>query len=305
MGKIAFVFAGQGAQKPGMGKDVAEISKAAAEVFENAERVRPGTVRQCFEAEMEELAETKNTQPCVFTMDLAMAAALAEKGIKADFVAGYSLGELAALTYAKAFDFDEGLKLVSRRGALMQEASEKYDTGMVAVLKLPDEKIEELAAPYDKVFPVNFNCNGQVSVAGDKEQLDKFKDDAKEAGGLVRILTVSGGFHSPFMAEAAEAFGDVLAEAEIGEAEIPVYSNRTALPYEGDYRNLLQEQIANPIRWKNLIEHMIEEGADTFIELGPGTALTKMITRISKDVTMLNVGDVESLESTLERMSEC
>ena len=109
MGKIAFVFAGQGAQKPGMGKDVADISKAAAEVFENAERVRPGTVRQCFEAEMEELAETKNTQPCVFTVDLAMAAALAEKGIKADFVAGYSLGELAALTYAKAFDFDEGL----------------------------------------------------------------------------------------------------------------------------------------------------------------------------------------------------
>ena len=305
MGKIAFVFAGQGAQKPGMGKDVAEYSKAAAEVFENADRVRPETTRQCFEAEMEELAETKNTQPCVFTVDLAMAAALGEKGIKADFVAGYSLGELAALTYAKAFDFDEGLKLVSRRGELMQIASEKYDTGMVAVLKLPDEKIEELAAPYDKVFPVNFNCNGQVSVAGDKEQLDAFKDDAKEAGGLVRILTVSGGFHSPFMAEAAEAFGDVLAEAEIGEAEIPVYSNRTALPYEGDYRDLLQEQIANPIRWKNLIEHMIEQGVDTFIELGPGTALTKMITRISKEVTMLNVCDVESLELTVERMSEC
>lgn len=305
MGKIAFVFAGQGAQKPGMGKDVAEYSKAAAEVFENADRVRPETTRQCFEAEMEELAETKNTQPCVFTVDLAMAAALGEKGIKADYVAGYSLGELAALTYAKAFDFDEGLKLVSRRGELMQIASEKYDTGMVAVLKLPDEKIEELAAPYDKVFPVNFNCNGQVSVAGDKEQLDAFKDDAKEAGGLVRILTVSGGFHSPFMAEAAEAFGDVLAEAEIGEAEIPVYSNRTALPYEGDYRDLLQEQIANPIRWKNLIEHMIEQGVDTFIELGPGTALTKMITRISKEVTMLNVCDVESLELTVERMSEC
>ena len=251
MGKIAFVFAGQGAQKPGMGKDVAGVSKAAAEVFKNADRVRPETVRQCFEAEMEELAETKNTQPCVFTVDLAMAAALAEKGIKADFVAGYSLGELAALTYAKTFNFDDGLRLVSQRGAFMQEASEKHDTGMVAVLKLPDEKIEELAAPYDKVFPVNFNCNGQVSVAGDKEQLDKFKDDAKEAGGLVRILTVSGGFHSPFMAEAAAKFGEVLKDAEIGEAEIPVYSNRTALPYEGDYRELLQEQIANPIRWKN------------------------------------------------------
>ncbi|MDO4870351.1 MAG: ACP S-malonyltransferase [Bacillota bacterium] len=305
MGKIAFVFAGQGAQYPGMGKDVAEYSKAAGEVFAKADAVRPETSRQCFEGTDEELKETKNTQPCIYTVDYAIAAALEEKGIKADFAAGFSLGELAALAYAKAFDFESGLKLVSKRGELMQIASEKHDTGMAAVLKLSDEKIEELAAGYDNVYPVNFNCNGNVTVAADRAQLTDFAADVKEAGGLARILKVSGAFHSPYMAEAAEGFGEVLAGADVCESEIPVYSNRTALPYEGDYKELLQQQIINPVRWKDLIEHMIEEGVDTFIELGPGKALTSMITRISKEVTALNVSDVESLEKTVERMSGC
>lgn len=305
MGKIAFVFAGQGAQYPGMGKDVAEYSGAAAALFKKADEVRLGTSRQCFEADAGELAETKNTQPCIFTVDLAIAAALAEKGIKADYTAGFSLGELAALTYAKAFDFENGLKLVSKRGELMQAASEKYDTGMAAVLKLSDEKIEELAAKYDKVYPVNFNCDGNVTVAADKGQLAAFAEDVKAERGLARILKVSGGFHSPYMAEAAEGFAEVLRDAEIGEVEIPVYANRTAQVYEGDYRKLLEEQIINPVRWKNLIQNLIAEGVDTFIELGPGKALTSMITRISGNVTALNVSDVESLEKTLERMSGC
>ncbi len=305
MGKIAFVFAGQGAQYPGMGKDVAEYSAAAAEIFKIADEVRPETSRQCFEGTSEELQETRNTQPCIFTVDLAMAAALGEKGIKADYTAGFSLGELAALTYAKAFGFGDGLKIVSKRGELMQIASEKHNTGMAAVLKLSDEKIEELAAKYDNVYPVNYNCNGNVTVAADKEQLAAFSADVKEARGLARPLKVSGAFHSPYMAEAAEEFGAFLKDVEVGEVEIPVYSNRTAKAYEGDYKELLEEQIINPVRWKTLIENLIAEGVDTFIELGPGKALTSMITRISKEVTALNVSDVESLENTLERMSEC
>jgi [acyl-carrier-protein] S-malonyltransferase len=305
MGKIAFVFAGQGAQYSGMGKDVAEYSKAAADIFKQADEVRPETSRQCFEGTEAELQETKNTQPCIYTVDMAIAAALEEKGIKADYAAGFSLGELAALAYAKAFDFQSGLELVSKRGALMQIASEKHDTGMAAVLKLSDEKIEELAAKYDNVYPVNFNCDGNVTVAADKQQLDAFAADVKAERGLARILKVSGAFHSPYMAEAAEGFGKVLADAEVAEVEIPVYSNRTAQAYEGDYKALLEEQIINPVRWKTLILNLIEEGVDTFIELGPGKALTSMITRISKDVTALNVSDVESLEKTVERMSEC
>ena len=234
-----------------------------------------------------------------------MAAALADEGIRADMVAGYSLGELAALAYGGALTFEDGLRLVSERGKLMQQASEEHDTGMVAVLKLSDEKVEELSAGYDRVFPVNFNCKGQITVAGDREQLQGFISDVKEAGGLARILEVSGGFHSPFMAKAAEGFKEVLADVTLSEPEIPVYSNRTSGAYPGgeeDIKNLLVEQISNPIRWQKLIENMLAEGVDTFVEVGPGTALTKMITRISKTVTMLHVDDAQSLAETVERI---
>lgn len=307
MGKIAFVFAGQGAQTRGMGKDAFDSSRAAADVFERADRTRPGTSEQCFTADAAELAETRNTQPDVYTVDSAMAALLTENGIKADMVAGYSLGELAALAYAGAYSFEAGLDLVSKRGQIMQEVSEKVETGMAAVLKLPDEKVEELCGRFNEVYPVNFNCKGQVSVAGNKAELERFNAAAKEAGGLVRVLEVSGAFHSPFMKEAADRFSAVLEETDFAETGIPVYSNRTSQPYEGDaenYRRLLTEQIANPIRWRILIENMIADGADTFVELGPGTALTKMITRISKQVKMLHVSDMESLAATLEALKE-
>lgn len=301
MGKIAFVFAGQGAQTPGMGKDVCEAVPAAAEVFAKADAVREGTSRQCFEADAAELMETKNTQPCVFTVDLAMAAALEAEGIHADMTAGYSLGELAALVYAGAMSMEDGTKLVAERGRLMQACSEAHETGMAAVLKLQDDAVEEICAKYPDLYPVNFNSDGQVSVAGDKEQLQQMRDDVKAARGIAKILDVSGAFHSPYMNDAAEEFGKILAETEFAEPKIPVYSNRTAGSYEGeDVRKLLQEQIINPVYWKKLVRNMIDEGVDTFIELGPGKALTSMITRIDKNVKMYRVSDMETLAQTLE-----
>ena len=300
MGKIAFVFAGQGAQTPGMGKDVCDAIPAAAEVFAKADAVREGTSRQCFEADKAELMDTKNTQPCVFTVDLAMAAALEAEGIHADMTAGYSLGELAALVYADALTMEEGLRIVSERGKVMQVASEKHETGMAAVLKLSDEVVIKMCEKYPDLYPVNFNSDGQVSVAGDKEQLQQLRADVKAAEGSCRILNVSGAFHSPYMNEAAEEFGKVLEGAEFGEKKIPVYSNRTAEQYDDDYKTLLKEQIINPVLWKKLVRNMISEGVDTFIELGPGKALTSMITRIDENVKMYRVSDMETLQETLE-----
>ena len=300
MGKIAFVFAGQGAQSVGMGKDVYDAIPAAREVFTKADAVRPETSAQCFEADAAELMQTKNTQPCVYTVDLAMAAALEAEGIHADMAAGYSLGELAALTYAGAMTIEEGTRVVAERGRLMQIASEAHETGMAAVLKLQDDKVEEICAKYPDLYPVNYNSDGQVSVAGDKEQLQQMADDVKAERGLAKILDVSGAFHSPYMNQAAEDFATFLADAEIGTVNIPVYSNHTALPYEGDYKQLLVEQIINPVYWKKLVRNMIDEDVDTFIELGPGKALTSMITRISKDVKMYRVSDMETLQKTVE-----
>ena len=300
MGKIAFVFAGQGAQSVGMGKDVYDAVPASREIFAKADAVRPETSAQCFEADAAELMQTKNTQPCVYTVDLAMAAALEAEGIHADMAAGYSLGELAALTYAGAMTVEEGTRVVAERGRLMQIASEAHETGMAAVLKLPDEKVEEICSKYPDLYPVNYNSDGQVSVAGDKEQILQMAEDVKAERGLAKVLDVSGAFHSPYMNQAAEDFAAFLEGAEIEEVNIPVYSNRTALPYEGDYKQLLVEQIINPVYWKKLVRNMIDEGVDTFIELGPGKALTSMITRISKDVKMYRVSDMDTLQKTVE-----
>lgn len=296
MGKIGFVFAGQGAQYTGMGESLAKCSSAAAELLKKIDSVRPGTSKQCFEADTEQLMKTDVTQPCVYAVDLACAYALKERGIMADAVAGYSLGELAALTFAGSMTPEEGVRLVAARGAAMQRASELQETGMMAVLKLDDDRINQLASKYDNVYPVNFNCKGQVSVAGLKDQLAQFGQDVKENGGLVRILEVAGGFHSPFMQSAATELKDIFEQVSVSEAQIPVYANCTGEKYQGSYTDMMLRQIVSPILWQKSIENMIADGIDTFIEVGPGSRLTKMITRISKDITMLNVENEETLE---------
>ena len=181
MGKIAFVFAGQGAQFPGMGQELAQCSPAAAKIFAELDALRPGTSQQCFAGTEEELKETKNTQPCMFAVELASAAALAEGGLRADMTAGFSLGEIAALTYSGAVDLATGFHLVCRRGELMQEAAEAQPTAMAAVLKLSNEDVEKVCAQFDQVYPVNYNCPGQVSVACAKEQLAPFSAAVKAA----------------------------------------------------------------------------------------------------------------------------
>ncbi len=285
MGKIAFVFSGQGDQYPGMGKELATQYPAAAAIFAMCDGLRPGTSQQCFAGTEEELKETKNTQPCLFAMELAAAAVLMEQGIRPDAAAGFSLGEVTAAAVAGLFDYETGFRLVCRRGELMQQASERFDTAMAAVVKLPSETVEELCGKYEGVYPVNFNCPGQVTVSGLAAQMPAFSADVKAAGGRALPLKVKGAFHSPFMKEAAEAFAAELGKADLRQGTIPLYSNKTAQPYAGDAAALLSEQICSSVQWEKLIRSMAADGVDTFIEIGPGRTLTNMIQRIDPGVT--------------------
>ena len=284
MGRIAFVFSGQGDQYPGMGKELCDAYGAAADVFQMCEAIRPGTVRQCFEGTAEELKETKNTQPCLFAMELAAAEVLMDKGIMPNAVAGFSLGEVVAATVASVFDRETGFKLVCKRGELMQAEAEKYDTAMAAVVKLTAQQVNEIAEKYSDIYPVNFNCPGNITVSGLAEQMTTFSTDVKATGGRALPLKVKGAFHSPFMAEAATAFGAELEKVKLCRPGFPMYSNVTAQPYSGDPAALLAEQIKSPVQWESIIRNMIVSGIDTFIEIGPGKTLTNMIKKIDMNV---------------------
>ena len=303
MGKIAFVFSGQGAQAPGMGKELYECSAAAKAVFELCDSIRPGTSEQCFNGTKEELTVTANTQPDMFAVEVAAARALVEAGIQPDALAGFSLGEISALAFSGAVSLEDGFKLVCRRGELMQEASNAADSAMVAVVKLPPEKVEELVGQFDQVYPVNYNSPAQTVCAGLSSSMDGFKAAVKAAGGRALPLKVSGAFHSPFMSSAAKGLAEVLAPMEFAAPSCPLYSNVTAQPYEdGQFKDLLSRQVENPVRWQTIVENMIAAGVDTFIEVGPGKTLAGLIGKINSDVRALNVEDAESLKHTIEEV---
>ena len=299
MGQIAFVFSGQGAQYSGMGRSLCDVSAAARSVFELADRIRPGTSRQCFEGSKEELTVTSNTQPCLYCVDLAAARALVEAGITPSAVAGFSLGEIAALTFAGGADPEDGFSIVCRRGERMQAAAEQADAAMAAVVKLPNETVEELCSRYAAVYPVNYNCPGQLVVAGEKAQLEHLKEDIKAAGGRMIPLAVGGGFHSPFMAPAAAAFEQDLQAFSLRQPVIPLYANYTTEPYAGDIGKLLVSQMQHPVRWQTTVEHMLAAGIDTFVEVGPGKTLCGLIAKIAPGTRTYAVEDAATLESTL------
>lgn len=299
MGKIAFVFSGQGDQFPGMGKDLYEKYPVAKKIYDLCDEIRPGTSDQCFNGTEEELKETKNTQPCLYAMELAAASVLMEKGITPDVVAGFSLGEVVAATVSGAFDNETGFRLVCKRGELMQSEAEKLDTSMAAVVKLTPEQVRAVCSKYSDVYPVNFNCPGQITVSGLSSQMTAFFVDVKAAGGRAIPLKVKGAFHSPFMKAAAESFAEELKKAEVKERSITLYSNMTAEPYADDVVGLLSSQICSPVQWETIIRNMVSDGVDTFIEIGPGKTLTNMIQKISTDVKAVNITEY------LAKVEEC
>jgi [acyl-carrier-protein] S-malonyltransferase len=298
--RIAFVFPGQGAQYPGMGKELYESNPAAREVFDRADAIRPGTSAQCFNGTKEELFLTINTQPCVFCMDLAAAYAVQQMGVTPAAVAGFSLGEVAALTFAQAFDFETGFRLVCRRAEFMQKAAEKHASAMVAVLQLTARDIRELCAEFETAYPVNYTCPGQTVVALEKNVLEGFCLGVSARGGRAVPLAVSAGFHSPFMDEAAKRLFAELQTIEMKKPVIPVYANSTAKPYEGDFKVTLSRHVNSPVYWQKTIEAMIASGMDTFLEVGPGETLCGLIKRISLDVRVLSVENRAGLQALIE-----
>ncbi len=302
MGKIAFVFSGQGAQYPGMGQSLCEVSPAAKAVFHLADRLRPGTSKQCFSGTAEELSVTKNTQPCLYCVDLAAARALEEKGVRADYAAGFSLGEVAAAAFAGIFTDESGFQFVCKRAEAMQRAAEENPGSMAAVLKLTNEKVEELCGKFSKVWPVNYNCPGQLVVAGEAGQLKEFQELVKAEGGRAAPLAVSGGFHSPFMESAARELEAVLVNIELGNPRLPVYANFTAKPYSDNARELLVSQVKSPVRWQETIEALTNEGVDTFLECGPGKTLCGLIKKTVKTARVFQVQDAETLNAALSEI---
>lgn len=306
MSEIAFVFAGQGAQYSGMGRSLYESCTGVRELYEAAEAYRPGTVAQSFFGTDEELKQTVNTQPCVFLADLAAAIALRENGIEAGYLAGFSLGELAALSFGGAFTYSEAFEIVCHRAEAMERASAEMrdEPAMAAVMKLCAGEVEELCRDIADVYPVNYNSPEQTVISGTKHGIEEF---CKRAVGVrVVPIAVSGAFHTPFMQTASAELYAVLSRYETARPSVPVYADINGEVYPTDIRSCLAAQLWSPVRWQTCVENMIRDGADTFIECGAGKTLSGLIRRIArsmgKNVTICSVQDAESLSETVHAL---
>ncbi|MBR1740484.1 MAG: ACP S-malonyltransferase [Lachnospiraceae bacterium] len=310
--KKAFLFSGQGAQYAGMGKELYENYAVAKEIFDRADEVLGYSLKEiCFEKE-EKLGETEYAQPAILTMSIAAMKVLEEKGIMADMTAGLSLGEYTAYVASGAMEFEEAVALVQKRGKFMAEAVPSGEGAMYAILGLDTELVEEACREAEGqglglVIPANYNAPGQIVIAGVTAAAEKAAALAAEKGAKRAVrLKVSGPFHTPLLEPAREKLKPELEKMKLSPMKIPVFTNVDAgiVPSEQEIVPTLEKQIVSPVRFYSIIENMQKEGADTFIELGPGKSLCGFVKRTIKGVTIVNVEDEASLEKTLTKLEE-
>ncbi len=307
MGKTAFVFAGQGAQKIGMGKELAENFKVANDTFNEASEALGFDIKEMiFEGDDETLMLTENTQPAIVTMSVAAYRVLKEKGITPDVVVGLSLGEYSAHIASGTIDFSDGVRLVKKRGKYMQEEVPEGVGAMAAILGLSSEDVLECcknASDVGVCEAANFNCPGQIVVSGEKDAVLKCSELAKEKGAKrAMLLAVSAPFHCSLLEGAGEKLKKELQNVTLHDMNIPVITNVTAdyIKDKNEVKELLEKQVSNSVKWEESVRRMIKDGVDTFIEVGPGKALSGFIKKIDKDVKIYNIEDMKSLEKIIE-----
>lgn len=309
MGKIAFVFPGQGAQVVGMGQNVYENSAVAKDVFEQASKAVDLDLKAlCFE-ENNDINITEFTQVCLLTTSVAIMEELKTRGVKADVAAGLSLGEYCALVAAGSMNFVDAAKAVRKRGIFMQEEVPAGEGGMAAILGMDAAEIDKNIEEFDKVQVANYNCPGQIVISGETEQVKQAADKLKEAGAKRAVLlNVSGPFHSSLLTGAGEKLEDVLKELTIEKPQIPYVANVDAsyITEQADILPRLVNQVSHSVRWQQSVEKMVENGVDTFIEIGPGRTLAgfnkKIAKAIGKELTTYNVATMEDIDKVVEAL---
>ena len=303
--KKAFLFPGQGAQYVGMGKDIYEKYDEARKIYDKASEISGIDVKKiCFEGPEEILNKTENTQIAILTTSLAILEVLKNRGITADIATGLSLGEYGALIYSGIISFEDGIKLIKKRGYYMGNLLPKEEYLMAAVIGLDSTKIEEICKKLNEegkfIVPANYNCSVQTVVSGVKEAVEEAENLLKEAGAKrVILLKTSGPFHTSKLKEAKEAYEKELENIEFHEGNCKVIKNIDGAFYNknDDMKNILAEHIVNPVRFDKAIKLMNKEGIDEYIEIGPGKALTGFIKKDNKEAKTYNISSVETLEA--------